>query len=76
MKLPDFKDLAPVEQGLVDWLKAGNRKFYRVSDRMPGAATKANTIRDLALGQKGMMCPALKPVGRISKGNVCAATQG
>lgn len=72
MKLPDFKDLAPVEQGLVDWLKAGNRRVRVV----PDTATKANTIRDLALGQKGMMCPALKPVGWISKGNVCAATQG
>jgi hypothetical protein len=72
VKLPDFKDLSPVEQGLVDWLRAGNRRVHVV----PDTATKANTFRDLALGQKGMMCPALKPVGRIFKGNACAATQG
>jgi hypothetical protein len=62
VKLPDFNDLSPVEQGLVDWLKAGKRMDYVVSDGVPKESTAANTIRAtliryLALGG----CDACKP---------------
>ena len=33
--LADFEPLWPAEQGLVEWLQAGNREEYIVSDALP-----------------------------------------